>query len=275
MKIFISWSGQRSGRVAEILRDWLKKVIQAAEPWLSRADIEKGANWPIELFKSIEDCNLAIVCLVPGNTESPWLLFESGAISKKIGSRVWTFLLNLNYTDITGPLAFFQHTTAEKEDVFGLVKAINSNLENPLDSTILRDVFEKWWPDLEHSLQSVPHESTSPISRPQGAVLDEILETVRRTEYGQAFLEATSSSSLLRKYIATTTPRQEKVFRLIEGFGEKKSHTFDEAAKELRLTPNEVKKSYSDALKRLAMAGFFKSLISEGGSLDDFVFKED
>jgi hypothetical protein len=32
MKIFISWSGDRSHKVAELLNEWLKCVIQAADP---------------------------------------------------------------------------------------------------------------------------------------------------------------------------------------------------------------------------------------------------
>ena len=275
MKIFISWSGDRSGKVADALKDWLKKVIQAVDPWLSSKDIEKGANWPAELFKSVQECRMCIVCLTPENTEAAWLLFESGAISKSVGSRVWTFLVDIQPADIMGPLAFFQHTKSEKEDVYRLVQAINDNLgEGQLQESILSDTFEKWWPDLESTLQAILREEpTTKPHRSAEAVMDEILESVRRIEYRQSFLKMESAAEILRKYLCTTTPRQEKVFRLVEGIGDDEAHTFEEVSEILNLTKIETMKNYKDALMGLATAGLFKKMNSKGNllksSIDD------
>lgn len=43
MKVFMRWSGQRSKLTAELLYDWVKCVIQAAQPWISSRGIERGA----------------------------------------------------------------------------------------------------------------------------------------------------------------------------------------------------------------------------------------
>lgn len=44
MKVFISWSGETSKKVALALKAWLPNVIQALDPWMSDKDIEKGAT---------------------------------------------------------------------------------------------------------------------------------------------------------------------------------------------------------------------------------------
>jgi hypothetical protein len=42
VEVFISWSGERSKCVAEALRNWIPKIINAVLPWLSSADIDKA-----------------------------------------------------------------------------------------------------------------------------------------------------------------------------------------------------------------------------------------
>lgn len=45
MKVFMSWSGQRSKAVAELLAWWTRCVIQASRPWISTEDVDRGALW--------------------------------------------------------------------------------------------------------------------------------------------------------------------------------------------------------------------------------------
>jgi len=124
MKVFISWSVQRSAAVADALRYWLPKVIQALEPWMSADDIEKG---------------------------------------------------------IREPLAQFQATRAQKDDVRKLVFSINGALgDSKLSESELGETFEVWWPKLEERLDRVGETTTSVApARSDRELLEEILETVR------------------------------------------------------------------------------------------------
>src|SRR6266849_2805275 len=105
MEIFISWSGQRSGAVAAALHKWLPKVVNAFRPWLSAADIDKGARWNAEVSAKLATVKAGIFCLTPDNLSSQWLLFEAGALSKTLEKTfVCTLLVGLEPSDVEGPL---------------------------------------------------------------------------------------------------------------------------------------------------------------------------
>ena len=112
MKVFFSWSGDRSKQIATVLNDWLKKVIQAVEPFIS-SEIEKGIRGLEEIKKQLEGSKIGIICLTKDNYNKPWLLFEAGALSNTKDAHVCTFLYDVNDTDIEDPLAQFQFTKNE------------------------------------------------------------------------------------------------------------------------------------------------------------------
>lgn len=182
MKVFISWSGSMSHRVAVALRDWLPSALQAIEPYVSSEDIDKGARWNTDISKELEDSSFGILCITPENLEAPWLNFEAGALSKSLDrARVAPFLFKVERSAITGPLLQFQSTLLETNDVRKLVKSLNSALDGQaLEETRLDEIFDVWWPKLEETLETIgeqPEEKTK--SRTQGDLLAEILDLVR------------------------------------------------------------------------------------------------
>jgi hypothetical protein len=58
MKVFISWSGARSKAVAELLNDWNKCVLQAAKPWISTQDIDRGTIWFNQIQMQLQDTSM-------------------------------------------------------------------------------------------------------------------------------------------------------------------------------------------------------------------------
>jgi TIR domain len=109
MKVFVSWSGERSRLLAQALHSWLPLVLHYVKPWLSDADVSAGDRWATVVAKELETSNFGIICVTPENLNSPWVLFEAGALAKAMqGAKVIPLLFNLEFSDISGPLAQFQ-----------------------------------------------------------------------------------------------------------------------------------------------------------------------
>lgn len=185
MKVFISWSGEVSKLVAVALRDWLQSVLQAVRPFMSEEDIPKGARWLEELSRELDDAAFGIVCVTPENKDAPWLLFESGAISKRVSiGKVIPLVIGMKKTDVIGPLSHFQSTLPEKDDVTRLLATLNENLgDAKLSEGRLQETFEVWWPRLEQKLREAEEQlkaagAVAPERQP-GEMLAEVLELTR------------------------------------------------------------------------------------------------
>lgn len=182
MDIFISWSGQRSLAVAELLRRWLPIVINATNPFLSIADVEKGARWSSEIAGRLEKASAGVICLTPANINSQWILFEAGALSKTIKNTfVCPLLIGLKASDVKGPLAQFQFATTDKADMLLLFKTLNSAQgEHALSDGNLETAFSLVWPKFEEQLQNIPSEEAQmPLHRSERELLEELVELVR------------------------------------------------------------------------------------------------
>lgn len=200
MVTFLSWSGERSKIVAECLRGWLPHVINALEPWMSAEDVETGSRWSVEIGNKLDETDFGIICLTGENTSAPWILFESGALSKAVErSRVCPYLFGLKPRDIKGPLVQFQSTAADKPGTFKLLKSLNEAVEKgKLTSPSLEEAFEVWWPKLEEKLARVPGPNAKlPPQRSDREVLDEILELARQNAR-QPSPEDTDAADLTR-----------------------------------------------------------------------------
>lgn len=194
-KVLLSWSGPRSKALAAALRDWLPNVIQSVDPWMSESDIDIGSRWGQDLDKELEKASFGILCLTPECISSPWIHYEAGALSKFVDkSRVCPYLLDLQPTDIKGPLVNFHMAKADKDGTLKLVQTINRALsDRPLSEDQLSTSFEAFWPRMEATLAAIPHEIQEPKDspRPMEDMVVEILKTVRE--------QASISSDVLRR----------------------------------------------------------------------------
>jgi hypothetical protein len=150
MKLFLSWSGERSRQMAESLRRLFPLIVQDLDVFLSAHDIESGARWARELANSLDQSSFGILCLTPDNLDSKWLYFEAGALTKHSEGRACCLLLGgLESPDVPLPLSQFQNRRFDKSGVHSLLRDLNGRVEKPLAAGALDKLFEKFWPDLE------------------------------------------------------------------------------------------------------------------------------
>lgn len=182
MKVFISWSGDQSKKVAVALKNWLPNVFQEIKVWMSEQDIQAGKAWGIELGKALRECKVGIICLTPENLKSNWMLFEAGALSTAMeNSSVIPYRFQLKSIDVGPPLSLFQGVDADEEGTYKLVKSINCAFAEPkFNDASLNKFFQKWWEDLRVELDEAKIIVTNRKIRTDRELLEEILNIERQ-----------------------------------------------------------------------------------------------
>jgi hypothetical protein len=197
MKVFLSWSGDRSKAMAEFLQNWLPDVIQAVEPWISSRNIPQGSRPLPGIADELAGCNFGIICVTPENRRSEWVNFEAGALSKAYDEAVVVpLLLGIDKAQVTGPLSQFQMTVStEKGEVAKLVSDMNERLGN---SSLIPDrltrSFSQNWPSLNGEFRrilslDVPGKVHGDDRRSADDLLNEVLLLTRQQERRFAALE--------------------------------------------------------------------------------------
>jgi hypothetical protein len=218
-------------------------------------DIDKGAQWPLTLAQRLESTSFGILCLTPENRNAPWLLFEAGALSKSVGSAcVCPLLIGLQPQDVSGPLAQFQTTRIEPEDISLLLSTINSKLpQGSLTDDQLRKSLDVWWLSLRERIDAVPEsEEAQAIPPTDRQLLEEVLFATRR-------LEAISVSRAYDHELppfegeafARLSPRSQLILNLGHGLHGEYPHTFYQISRSLGLSVYEVSKLHDRAIEQL------------------------
>jgi len=150
VKIFISWSGQKSGSFAEELKPWLEQVLPGTEVWSSIDDIDKGDIWFTEIIDGLKTCHCGVVCVTRDNLAAPWLNFEAGGMVKGLGkAHVAVIALDMDYDELKQPLSLFNALHLNRVGAWHLVKSFNKLSERPILDRVLERTFEKFWPDID------------------------------------------------------------------------------------------------------------------------------
>lgn len=202
MKVFISWSGERSKHMAVALKEWLPMTLQHVEPWMSDEDVQAGERWATSVATELQTCNVGIVCVTNENLSSEWLHFEAGALSKSLHDGVViTALLDVDVQAVTGPLTQFQMKKVDEAGILDIAHAINKHSGGKLDDKNLSNVVGGLWGALNDKLQEIPSANTkTTTSRTQNEVLEDVVTSVRglRRQIDDIYESRDSSSHPMR-----------------------------------------------------------------------------
>jgi hypothetical protein len=113
MRLFISWSGGRSHRLAVVLKKWLETHFKGdgISAFVS-SEIPKGSLWQPAVNAELQRADAGLVCLTAQSLDSDWVLFEAGALSTAVAlnageARIFTYLLGVDPADqISGRCPF-------------------------------------------------------------------------------------------------------------------------------------------------------------------------
>lgn len=181
LKIFISWSGERSRHVAEALRTWLPTVLAGTvECFVSSQDIRRGDRGMDVIAGELQDRDFGIVVLTNDNMASPWFNFEAGALGKSLGiGKVAPVLLDVTRADVEGPISQFQNSLlTDRDDMRQFIRdlaAMNPGI--PAES--VDALFTVKWPELEKVIERAAGMDGPTTSRSTDSMLEEVLEHVR------------------------------------------------------------------------------------------------
>ncbi len=152
MKLFISWSGVLSEKIAEAFKELLYGVSpRNVQAFLSSSDVKSGEEWFRRIRRELVRASGVVVCLTPQNLRAPWIFLEAGAIGHKLPqSRVFVLLGGVLLRDVPKPLDAFQVTPLDRSKMLRLIKDILAAKSTAaLKDAQIVSLFNEHWPAFE------------------------------------------------------------------------------------------------------------------------------
>jgi CheY-like chemotaxis protein len=178
MKVFLSWSGEKSLGVAKALREWLPYINAEIQPWISGTDIAPGERWSREVAQQLEAADVGIVCVTRENQSARWLNFEAGALAKELeSSRVVPLAIDLKPSEVQQPLGQFQVKEATKSGILDILRSINELCANRVPD--IARAYDLWWPQLEPALINAAAAASEEPTQDQHELIEEIHRIVK------------------------------------------------------------------------------------------------
>ena len=181
MRVFLSWSGNRSKQAARELHQWLARLFPASRYGCRK--LSPGGRWSVSLQEALNRSDFGVVCVTPDNVDSHWLLFEAGAISKKSKALVAPLLIGLQPDELPPPLQQFQAVTSDYAGLYALCKELNSRMiDGRIEEKTLEKRFSKSYGAIEAALAKLGNRNDGAVgaTRKRYASLVEFISGLER-----------------------------------------------------------------------------------------------
>jgi hypothetical protein len=212
LRVFISWSGEPSRTIARNLASWMRAVVQHVRPWVSDEDIKSGERWNDALSQELEKSDYGILCVTRANQAAPWLMFEAGALAKRLDvARVVPLCIDLEPSDITSPLQAFQARRLEKESMRRLVYELWEIGDPSRRREDVETLFDPMWPGFEAKIQDALL-SSSPTTRDLRTVRETAIVLSDALQSARALNPAQESAAVARRIDPPTPSNDEADF---------------------------------------------------------------
>lgn len=186
MEVFISWSGETSRKLGEVLNNWIPVLLQSARPYYTPESIDKGKRWLTDILQKLSSSSLGIICLTADNLEKPWILFEAGALGSKLDdSKVCPMVFGIPKSSVKGPLTMFQITEFTESDFKKLIKSINNELgQNKVAESVIDKNFNAFFKQIDDEVNIILESASfaskgDKIRRSMDELIEELVENSR------------------------------------------------------------------------------------------------
>jgi hypothetical protein len=113
-----------------------------------------GIVWSREVAEHLQQASTGILCITADNLRAPWLNFEAGSLWKGLatGAHVCPVLLDVDTSELTGPLTLFQAKRFDQRGVRELCRTLAQLTGSEENRTELN--FRGIWPHLAGDVAS-------------------------------------------------------------------------------------------------------------------------
>ena len=151
MKIFISWSKTYSGKIANELKVWLKEAFDSKiDTFISSEGIGSGTDWYRKISEELDSSELGILVLTPENINSPWIMYEAGALSNK--KAIIPILFERNPNQVEGPINKRNYIVYNKKSFLKLLLDINEIINAGVSKKALNAFLNTEWEILQSKI---------------------------------------------------------------------------------------------------------------------------